>query len=400
MRYMKKVQSTVLRQFIGDKLVLVVEPTLNYKNSIRGFLYNLKINNVKFVNNAREARREMLTAKVGMIIAEWDLPDENGIQFCKAIRSDPGGEAEKVAFLLVTVENMKKDVILASEVGIDGYLLKPFSYEDFSEAVLCVAANKTNPGKLNQLLDQAEELLAQNLVDSAQGKFQEAERLNPASARAICGVAQIFMLQGQPQEAMDLYRKAIQLNADYIEAYRQLITLLQRFGSPEQVIELGEKMNALSPGNPKYTMILAQAELAVGHIRQSEEYFRMTIRLSPKLAEAYKGLGKINMIQEDYDSAMKNFTKAIDLDPEDISTLNSIGLAYVKMNRYVEGVEKYRAALKMKPDDCRILFNIGYAKEKLGETEQARHYYKLALQYDSGFEKAARRLERLEQKGA
>ena len=44
---------------------------------------------------------------------------------------------------------------------------------------------------------------------------------------------------------------------------------------------------------------------------ESDKFFSMTIRLSPRLAEAYKGLGKVNMMQEDYQSAMKNFKKGL-----------------------------------------------------------------------------------------
>ena len=74
------------------------------------------------------------------------------------------------------------------------------------------------------------------------------------------------------------------------------------------------------------------------------------------MAEAYKGLGKLYLIRDEYELAMKNLTKALDLDDNDISVLNSLGMAYVKVHRYRDGVEKYQTALKIKPNDHRILF--------------------------------------------
>lgn len=382
-----------IRSFLGKKAVLVIEPTLNYKSSIRSFLTNLKLTHVKFASSIREARREMLITKIGLFIVEWDLDEENGLQFCRSLRQE--ASVPKAPYLLMTVENRKQDVVLASEVGIDGYLLKPFSFEDFAEAIHHVVLNFKKPSKLNQLINQGEEALRSEDLEEALAYFKAAEEENPTSARAVAGQAKVCHHMGKHDDAKALYRKAIAYNPEYVDAYRDLLEVLTLSSSASEVYDLAEKVNLMSPGNPKYTMILAKASLELGKVVESENYFKMTIRLSPRLAEAYKGLGKVNSIQEDYQSAMKNFSKALDLDSQDVSTLNSLGLLYVKLDRIEEGVEKYRAALKLQPQDSRILFNLGYAKEKLGDLAQAAFYYNQAILYRPNFGKARRRLESL-----
>ncbi|MES2744142.1 MAG: hypothetical protein V4655_01890, partial [Bdellovibrionota bacterium] len=81
---MKKAPSP--REILGQKFVLVVEPTLNYKNSMKGFFSNLKIPNVRFVGSVKEAKVALLTLEVGLFICEWSLKEQNGIQFCREIR--------------------------------------------------------------------------------------------------------------------------------------------------------------------------------------------------------------------------------------------------------------------------------------------------------------------------
>ena len=54
---------------------------------------------------------------------------------------------------------------------------------------------------------------------------------------------------------------------------------------------------AICPENPKYTLILAKVYLEMSHLEGSENYFKKTIMLSPKLADAYKGLGNIYLAQ-------------------------------------------------------------------------------------------------------
>jgi tetratricopeptide (TPR) repeat protein len=381
------------RNFLGNQSVLIIEPTLNYKNSMKGFLSNLKITNYKFVSTVRDAKISLLTMDVGLFICEWSLKDMNGIQFCREIKENP--RHTQTPFLLLSVENLKKDVILASEVGIDGYLLKPFSFEEFRDSVMSVLRVKRAPSPINRTIDEAQELLRLNETDRAEALFEQARQANPQSARALTGLAQVADIRGDAARAIMLLKQAHHANPDYVDAIRSLVELFLVRGPTRDLIEMAEKAHKVSPENPKYTLILAKAFLEEEDLPQSELFFKKTIRLSPKLAQAYKGLGRLYLIQEDYDSAMKNFEKALDFDEKDVSVLNSLGLAYVKLEKYNEGIEKYMAALKMRPNDFRIIFNLGYAKEKLGDLEAARFYYQQVLTHNPEFDKAKRRLKNL-----
>jgi tetratricopeptide (TPR) repeat protein len=360
---------------------------------MKGFLSNLKITNYKFVSTVRDAKISLLTMNVGLFICEWSLKDMNGIQFCREIKEDP--RHGQTPFLLLSVENLKKDVILASEVGIDGYLLKPFSFEEFRDSVMSVLRVKRAPSPINRTIDEAQELFRLNEIDRAEALFEQARQSNPQSARALTGLAQVADLRGDSARAIMLLKQAHHANPDYVDAIRILVELYLVRGPTRDLIEMAEKAHKVSPENPKYTLILAKAFLEEEDLPQSELFFKKTIRLSPKLAQAYKGLGRLYLIQDDYDSAMKNFEKALDFDEKDVSVLNSLGLAYVKLEKYNEGIEKYMAALKMRPNDFRIIFNLGYAKEKLGDLEAARFYYQQVLTHNPEFDKAKRRLKNL-----
>lgn len=382
------------KTLLKDRVVLVVEPSINYRNSIKSFLTNLKVPNIRIVSSVKEAKRELLTAKVGLFIVEWSLSDTNGIQFCRELRAM--AHHRDTPFLLLSVENLRSDVILASEVGIDGYLLKPFSYEVFGEMVEGLVRSHSHPTDLNQKILFGQRLLRERKVEEAEQVFKAILAENQGSARSMHGMGGVAVARKRAKEAFSWFQRAIQVNPDFLDAYRDQLDLMVANSYPlPEVLEIATRINELSPDNPKYTLILARIHLELGNLEQSEAFFKNSIRLSPKMADAYKGLGKINMIQEDYQSAMKNFRKALDLDNRDISILNSLGLAYVKLGKYQDGIDKYRAALQMSPHDPRILFNLGYAKEKVGEIDQAEFYYTQALDHDPKFEKAQRRLQML-----
>jgi tetratricopeptide (TPR) repeat protein len=373
---------------------LVIEPSVNYKNSIKQFLTNLKITNGKYVSSVADAKREMLTTKVGLFIVEWALDTTNGIQFCRDLRKNQ--QYKETPFILMSVENLKKDVILASEVKIDAYMIKPFSYEDFCSQLLLIHKTQTSQSEVNLMLEKAEEILSSGDHTGAEVAFDKILTKKENSARAYCGKAKAKWAQQQHEAAMHLLRIATNFNPDYIDAYKIMLDISEQKGNKVGIVQAASILTSMSPENPKYTLILAKVYLEMSHLEGSENYFKKTIMLSPKLAEAYKGLGSVYLAQSEYEKARKNFKKALDLDSDDISTLNSLGTTLLRMGNFDDGINRYLLALKIDPANPSVLFNIGHAYEKNSDPEKAKWYYAQALIYKPGFDKATRGLERLE----
>jgi two-component system chemotaxis response regulator CheY len=58
---------------------------------------------------------------------EWNLPVLSGIEFLRALRALPGGEAPRVLFC--TLENDLQHIQEAIKAGADEYVMKPFDSE-------------------------------------------------------------------------------------------------------------------------------------------------------------------------------------------------------------------------------------------------------------------------------
>ena len=61
------------------------------------------------------------------ILLDWNLPVMSGIEFLRALRSLPGGEAPRVLFC--TIENDLQHIQDAIKAGADEYIMKPFDSE-------------------------------------------------------------------------------------------------------------------------------------------------------------------------------------------------------------------------------------------------------------------------------
>ena len=383
-----------LSQALSGGGVLVIEPSSNYRTSIKQFLLNLAVKKVKLVNTVAEARRELITFKAALFIVEWSLDHTNGIEFCRALRKE--AKHRDIPFLLLSTENMRGDVILATEVSISGYLLKPFSYEDFSAKITQIMLRPQQQSPLSILLNQADALLATGDLKGAEAAYLSCLTLKNNSARALCGIAKVLRAHGKLEDAITQLRAATLANPDYIEAYRTILDLYEQMGNREAVVETANVLHRLSPENPRYTLTLARSYLEMKKYKEAEQLFRRTVLLSPKLARAYKGLGEVYLAQEDYEKAMKNFKKALDLEEGDVSVLNSLGMIHVRCGQIKEGIDRYTVALKLDPKEYRVLFNLGQAYEKSGQPARAKSFYGQALKYKPGYERAIRGLARIE----
>ena len=59
------------------------------------------------------------------IMADWNMPEMNGLELVKHLRSDPRLSA--VPIMMITTETETRQVMAALEAGANEYVMKPFS---------------------------------------------------------------------------------------------------------------------------------------------------------------------------------------------------------------------------------------------------------------------------------
>lgn len=101
--------------------ILIVEDDHAVRNLIKTTLETQKYN-YRIAENAAEAMREMTTTPPDMILLDLGLPDMDGIEVIKKIRS-----WSTVSIIVITARSEEQDKIDALDAGADDYLTKPFS---------------------------------------------------------------------------------------------------------------------------------------------------------------------------------------------------------------------------------------------------------------------------------
>jgi two-component system chemotaxis response regulator CheY len=83
--------------------------------------------------NGKEALKVMESEKaaVNLVLADWNMPEMNGLELLKQLRQDPGLASLKV--IMVTTETELDHMVSALEAGANEYVMKPFTKEILKE---------------------------------------------------------------------------------------------------------------------------------------------------------------------------------------------------------------------------------------------------------------------------
>ena len=83
--------------------------------------------------NGKEALKVMETEKaaVNLVLADWNMPEMNGLELLKQLRQDPDFASLKV--IMVTTETEIDHMVSALEAGANEYVMKPFTKEILRE---------------------------------------------------------------------------------------------------------------------------------------------------------------------------------------------------------------------------------------------------------------------------
>jgi tetratricopeptide (TPR) repeat protein len=108
-----------------------------------------------------------------------------------------------------------------------------------------------------------------------------------------------------------------------------------------------------------------------GSYEQAIDEFTKLIELSPNNADAYKNRGVSYMKVEKYDLAIKDFEKAKDIFPELRGLYSNIGVAWYYKKEYEKAIENYDFEINMAPENSVAYFNRALCLSELNKNNEA-----------------------------
>lgn len=116
------------KQIVWENVTcLIVDDDKFSRTFIKTALYQIGIKNVKEAATAKEAMEQIHNFKIDIILLDQQMPEKNGIDFAKELKSSSVENAKDIPIIMITVDTKEKTVLDAKELGIKEYLVKPIS---------------------------------------------------------------------------------------------------------------------------------------------------------------------------------------------------------------------------------------------------------------------------------
>jgi CheY-like chemotaxis protein len=121
-------------------ILLVEDDEVDIMNVQRAFRKNNIKNPLHITRNGLEALQalrgehpEVNIPSPRIILLDINMPKMGGIEFLTELRKHP--ELKAISVFMMTTSNEESDKVAAYDLNVAGYVLKPLSFEGFTEAV-------------------------------------------------------------------------------------------------------------------------------------------------------------------------------------------------------------------------------------------------------------------------
>ncbi|WP_075289991.1 tetratricopeptide repeat protein [Pararhizobium arenae] len=248
-------------------------------------------------------------------------------------------------------------------------------------------------------------------IEKGQPQEQQVRDAAQGAAAVLFSIGAALNRDGA-EDIVSLYlQSARALDPDSSDVLVMLGGVAENLKKPEQAIEFYRQVPEGSPMRRLSEMQLGLALASVGKVEEAKTHLKGLIELDPKDIRSYVAYGSVLSDAKDYremsrvydqavDSlgplpkkqdwsiyfqrgiayerlkewpkAEPNFTKALELNPDQPQVLNYLGYSWIDMNINLEkGLEMIRKAVELKPDDGYIIDSLGWAYFRMGRFEDA-----------------------------
>jgi len=113
--------------------VLVVDDFVTMRKIIRNLLKEIGLRKVEEAEDGVSAFKTLQGSTIDLVITDWNMPNGTGLELLRNIRQDDFLKTMPV--LLVTAEAKKEQILEAASLGVNGYIIKPFTAETLKEKI-------------------------------------------------------------------------------------------------------------------------------------------------------------------------------------------------------------------------------------------------------------------------
>ena len=200
--------------------------------------------------------------------------------------------------------------------------------------------------------------------------------------------AKSYFSNGDYKNAIRLCNNLLNKNSDNIDALNITAAILLFSKKFEHSIKIYDKLILLSKKNSTFYYNRALAYMGLNNIKEAESNYKLAIRYDSESLPALINLGNLYHQQDISEQAIKYYSKACLISPNDEKIYTNMGLSYLIMKAYDKSLEQFKKALKINPKYEEAIFGLGNCYDGMGESLEAIKCFKDVITLNSKHSRA------------
>lgn len=193
--------------------------------------------------------------------------------------------------------------------------------------------------------------------------------------------------EGDFEGALENFDRAIKLNPDYADAYNNRASVRHELGDDPGAQKDYTEAILLNPDRAVFHNNLGIISYSSDDYRGAQAAHTRSIQLNGG-AQAYNNRGFARLRLAEVQAALKDFTQAIELNPNDALAWNNRGDVYLESGNLERALEDYAQAARLNPNNPKTFYNLGVIHSRLGNKEKALEDFTKAIELEREFAEA------------
>jgi tetratricopeptide (TPR) repeat protein len=114
-----------------------------------------------------------------------------------------------------------------------------------------------------------------------------------------------------------------------------------------------------------------KAQLDATHYAEAEAAFRQLLTAQESSSKGYEGLALVEIARKNYDRALENAKKAVELNNESAGAHYALGVSYAYREEFANATPSLERALSLDPENASIHYQLGLVHYRLKRYDEA-----------------------------
>ncbi len=218
--------------------------------------------------------------------------------------------------------------------------------------------------------------------------YEQALALDPQCVDALCGRGSSRRFLSDYSGSWSDFNLAIQLAPEHGIAYvgRGLATYFQQPEHPDAMADFQRGRALLAqPQTAIEHVMRGMADLQLEDPQSALANYTRAIQLNPNLVIAYNNRGNLRQQIGDREGAIVDFSSVLEIDPDSATAYNNRAVVHADLGRSTEAIADYTQAIKLEPTFAGAYSNRGNAYSYLDRYPEAIADYTRSIELQPDF---------------